>query len=145
MDYDLLFKFLSFSPGPFWLILVFVPQNNIAMRCFDAYIVLLSVLFAVQTIPVVPDLLPAIASPTLAAINGFLGSISGTVGAWNHMILSDLWIGRWVCHDALKLNVSSFFRIPILAIILFFGPLGLCLYLLFRFAVKREFALTSLA
>ena len=140
---ELLFKFLSFSPGPFWLILFFIPRNKIGMRCFDAYLFLLSALFAAQTIPVVPDLLPAIASPTLPLIQSFLGSPTGTVGAWNHMILGDLWIGRWVAHDAIRLGMPAFLRIPVLLVILFFGPLGLFLHLIYRFLVKREFKLSE--
>jgi hypothetical protein len=140
---DLLFRFLSFSPGPFWLILFIIPRNQTAMRCFDGYLYLLAALFAVQTIPVVPELLPAIASPTLPVIQSFLGSATGTVGAWNHMILGDLWIGRWVCHDAIRLEMPAFLRIPVLIVILFFGPLGLFLYLCYRFFLKRKFKLTE--
>lgn len=57
------------------------------------------------------------------------------------MILADLWIGRWVCLDAITLGVPAAVRIPLLVVILFFGPLGLALYLSYRFLVKREFSL----
>ena len=141
MDSNTLFTFLSYSPGPFWLLLIFVPRNIMAMRCFDAYIFLLSGLFALQTIPLVEELLPAIASPTLGVIQAFLGSERGTVGAWNHMILGDLWIGRWMILDSHRLKLSAFLRIPTLVVIIFFGPLGLFFYLTYRFAIKREFRL----
>jgi hypothetical protein len=59
------------------------------------------------------------------------------------MILGDLWIGRWIIHDALKNNVSFFIRLPILALTLFFGPLGLCIYFLYRIFILKRFALTE--
>lgn len=137
----LLFKFLSFSPGPFWLILLFIPLHKKAMIIFDAYLLLLSAIFSILVIPDVSTLLPMIAEPTLEGINSFLGSFKGTLGAWNHMILGDLWIGRWLAYDAIKLNVKGFVRAPFILVILFFGPLGLFFYLLFRMFGKKNFRL----
>ena len=45
------------------------------------------------------------------------------------MILGDLWIGRWVTHDSFQINVPWFIRLPILLVILFFGPVGLFFFL----------------
>ena len=136
--HESIFNFLSFSPGPFWLILVFAPHHRLAMRAFDFYILLLSAIFAVMTIPVVPDLFPIIASPEHEAIKSFIASDLGSLGTWNHMILGDLWIGRWVIHDALKLGTKAYIRIPILFTILMFGPLGLFFYLVYRWCVLRK-------
>lgn len=140
---ELIFQLLSFSPGPFWLILLFAPRHQLAMQAFDLYLFILSALFAVLTIPVVPELLPVIASPTLQSIQAFLATERGTIGVWNHMILGDLWIGRWVVHDACKHNVSAFVRVPILFAVLFFGPLGLFFYLLYRMVVLKKFWLVT--
>ena len=59
-----LFYFLSFSPGPFWLILVFFPHKKWAMTLYDCFLILLSLIFAVHTLPEIPRLDPIIASPT---------------------------------------------------------------------------------
>ena len=59
------------------------------------------------------------------------------------MILGDLWIGRWVIYDSLKLETPLAIRLPILVTILFFGPLGLFFYLLYRGVVKRRFDLVE--
>lgn len=141
--YEHVFKFLSFSPGPFWLILAFAPHNKPAMRIFDYYLFLLSGFFAFMTIPLVPELLPIIASPEYPQIKSFLSSDIGILGSWNHMILGDLWIGRWFIHDSLRFGVSPFIRYPILLTIVFFGPLGLFFYLLYRFLFLRKYALVE--
>lgn len=137
-----LFYFLSFSPGPFWLFLIFVPQKKWPMILFDAYLLILSFIFAILTLPKIPELLPIIASPTFETIHSFLSTPVGTLGAWNHMILGDLWIGRWIIHDALKNKVSNFIRLPILGLVLFFGPLGLFCYLFYRILFLKSFRLT---
>ena len=139
----ILFYFLSFSPGPFWLILVFFPQNKWPMLAFDIYLLLLSFLFTALALPQVPQLAPIIASPTFEAINNFLGSPQGTLGSWNHMILGDLWIGRWVVHDAINSRVPLLMRLPFIGLILFFGPLGLFFYLCYRIIFLKWFLLLS--
>lgn len=140
---ELVFKFLSFSPGPFWLILVFAPHNTVAMRIFDCYLFILSGIFAFMTIPLVPELLPIIANPEHATIKGFISSDIGSLGTWNHMILGDLWIGRWFVHDSIRFRVSHYIRFPILITIIFFGPLGLFFYLLYRWIFLRKFELVE--
>ncbi len=135
---DVLFKVLSFSPGPFWILLVFFPKDKWAMLAYDIYLFSLSIIFTVLTIPQVPHLLPVIAQPTFEQINLFIGSPIGTLGSWNHMILGDLWIGRWVVLDAISHKVSLSYRLSFLALILFFGPLGLCFYLFFRLVFLRK-------
>jgi hypothetical protein len=138
-----IFVFLSYSPGPFWLILLLAPTHNSLMKIYDAYLLLLTAIFAVLTIPVVPELLPVIAEPSLLEIQKFLSTDRGVVGTWNHMILGDLWIGRWVVHDAVKNKIHVLFRLPVLITILFFGPLGLFVYLCYRIIFLRRFALTE--
>lgn len=138
-----LFSFLSFAPGPFWLILMVAPRHPTAMRCFDAFLLLLSLTFSAIAIPEVPRLLPVLAAPAWETLYPFLSSPKGVLGSWNHMILADLWIGRWVVHDALRHGVPAWIRLPILFLILFFGPLGFCVYGIYRLVVLRRFALVG--
>jgi hypothetical protein len=140
---EILFTFLSFSPGPFWLMLAFVPMHKRAMQAFDIYLVLLSTIFAILTIPLIPELLVGVASPKLSFFQHFLSSERGTVGSWNHMILGDLWIGRWVTHDSIHNNVTWFIRLPILLVILFFGPVGLFFYMIYRILFLKKIWLTA--
>jgi hypothetical protein len=135
---EFLFNFLSYSPGPFWLILAFLPMNKNAMRLFDIFLIFLSCIFALLTIPIIPELLPVIASPKLNLLQQFLSSERGTVGTWNHMILGDLLIGRWVTHDSISNRVHLMIRLPILLVILFFGPVGLFFYFLYRILFLKK-------
>ena len=138
-----LFYLLSFSPGPFWLCLVAFPKNKWAMVAFDVLLFLLSLIFTIIAIPEILYLAPIIASPTFEAINGYLGTPLGTLGSWNHMILGDLWIGRWVVHDAIKNQVSILLRLPFIGLILFFGPVGLFFYLCYRMILLKQFQIAD--
>ena len=139
---ETLFFILSFSPGVFWFLLLFFPKKKWAMIAYDYFLLFLSMVFTALTIPVIAQITPIIASPTFAAINTFLATPVGTLGSWNHMILGDLWIGRWVVHDAINNRVSLLMRVPFVGLILFFGPLGLCSYLLFRIFILKKRLLT---
>jgi len=143
MSLESLFQLLSFAPGPFWLLILFLPGNRHAMLAVDGFLVLLAGVFTVLTIPVVPDLLPLLAEPEFSSIRAFLGTELGFVGSWNHMILGDLWIGRWVARDSLRGGKPLLVRLLFLPPILFFGPLGAFLYLVFRMISRRRFSLTD--
>jgi len=142
MNLDNIFLFLSYSPGPFWLLIILFPNSRRAMLLVDAFLILLTMIFTTLTLPHIKDLLPIIATPTLGSIRVFLGSPEGTVGTWNHMILSDLWIGRWVALDLLKAHKSVWLRVLFIIPILFFGPLGLFFYLAYRIASQKKMSLT---
>lgn len=113
------------------------------MRAVDAFLILLAGLFAFQTVPVIGELFPLLLKPDFASLQGFLGSKNGLVASWNHMILGDLWIGRWVARDTLESRLGWIQRLVFLPPILFFGPCGLFVYLIFRIATRRSIALTA--
>ena len=136
-----LFSFLSFSPGPFWLLILFLPSNAKAQLAIDGFLFLLTVIYSAIILPEVNALLPIIAQPTLDAIQRIFSAPRGTVGAWNHMILADLWIGRWIARDSVSEKHSFFIRLVFIPITLFFGPLGLLAYWLYRCVSRRQFSL----
>ena len=141
---EILFKILSFAPGPFWLLILFLPANRYAMLAVDIFLVLLSGLFAFQAFPVLGEILPLLAKPEFGPIREFVSSEKGFVATWNHMILGDLWIGRWVAHDSLRGRAPIIVRLVFIPPILFFGPLGLFLYLVFRIVSRRQIALADI-
>lgn len=140
---ELLFSILSYIPGPFWLLILLVPQNRKAMLVVDIFLLAMSILFVVQTIPVLGEIMQIIFKPTFPEMKAFLGSDAGFLGSWNHMILSDVWIGRWVAQDSLQFKKSWIIRVLIIPVILIVGPFGLCFYLLFRAIKKKSLELTA--
>lgn len=113
------------------------------MLAVDIFLILLSGLFVALTLPVISELFPLIAKPEFESMHAFLSSKPGFVGSWNHMILSDLWIGRWVAQDTCKGRHGLPVRLLFIPPILFFGPLGLFCYLIFRIITRRRISLTE--
>jgi len=138
---DQIFQMLSLSPGPFWILILFFPFNKRAMLAVDVYLLLLAGSFTLMTLPIVPELLPLIAKPEFSSMYDFLSTPKGVLGSWNHMILGDLWIGRWVARDCQRESHRIIVRIIFVIPILFFGPLGLFLYLLYRLIRHRKLSL----
>ena len=138
-----LFQFLSFAPGPFWLLMIALPTKRWAMLAIDVFLIPLSGLFVVCTAPIIGELFPIIAKPEFESMHAFLSSKPGFVGSWNHMILSDLWIGRWEAQDTCKGRHDLLVRLIFIPPILFFGPLGLFCYLIFRIISRRQISLTE--
>ena len=143
MTNEALFQFLSYSPGPFWLLILFLPANRKAMLVVDVFLIVLAGIFAINLVPLLGDLFPILLNPEFEPIREFIGSETGAVGSWNHMILGDLWIGRWVAQDTLQSRRSLILRILFLPPILFYGPFGLFLYLIFRIISRRTIALSD--
>ncbi|RMG64834.1 MAG: DUF4281 domain-containing protein [Bacteroidetes bacterium] len=142
---ELLFSLLSYSPGPFWLLILFLPTNRKAMLAVDGYLLLLSLLFVIQTLPALGHIIGIIFQPEFEEMRAFIGSEAGFLGAWNHMILGDLWIGRWVAHDSLRFERAWLIRLLFIPVILVVGPFGLCFYLIFRMIATRSFGFHTLS
>jgi hypothetical protein len=100
----------------------------------------MSLLFVIQTMPELGYIMGVILQPTFLEMQAFIGSDAGFLGTWNHMILSDVWIGRWVAHDSLQFDKSLIIRLLIIPVILVLGPFGLFFYLLFRTIKTRSIA-----
>ena len=138
---DIIFQVLSMSPGPFWIMILFFPFHKKAMLAVDVYLIILAAFFTWMTLPVVPDLLPLLAKPEFASMYEFLSTPLGVLGSWNHMILGDLWIGRWVARDCQRESKPLLARIVFVMPILFFGPLGLFFYVVYRGIRHRKLSL----
>jgi hypothetical protein len=79
---------------------------------------------------------------------GGFGSLTGVsllfsnrwklLAGWVHYLAFDLFTGTWEVRDAEEKGVPHLLVIPSLALTFFFGPMGLLLYFLTRFAVTRS-------
>ena len=141
-----IYLFANWGVIPFWLILIFFPNNKITN-------------FFVQSI--IPPLLFAIGYSYLA-YNVFLeGNIlesfelySGLDGLysmfanesillifWLHFLAISLFAGAWIVRDSKKYFVPKIVTIPSLILTYFSGPIGLVIYWLIRifFAKKISF------
>ena len=138
---EIVFQILSMSTGPFWFMILFFPFHKKAMLAVDVYLFILATYFTWMTLPIIPELLPLVAKPEFSSMYNFLSTPEGVLGSWNHMILGDLWIGRWVARDCQNEAKPLLTRILFVMPILFFGPLGLFFYLVYRLIRYRKLSM----
>lgn len=140
---EALFQFLSYSPGLFWLGLMFRPKDKRFQIALDVYLWLIISIFAIRALPAVPAMLPLIANPTFDAMRAAMQTPEGFVSSWNHFIIGDLWFGRYIASDCEERGLSALVRVAFIFLTMFFGPMGLFCYLLVRGVLRRDFRIGS--
>jgi Domain of unknown function (DUF4281) len=75
---------------------------------------------------------------TLAGVMALFESKGGTTIGWIHYLAFDLFVGIWVARNADRRGIHRLLQIPILFLVLMFGPIGLMLYLIVRQFVGQK-------
>jgi hypothetical protein len=61
------------------------------------------------------------------------------LAGWIHYLAFDLFIGLFIVSNAAHYNISHWLLIPCLLLTLMFGPAGLLLYFVIRFAIIQDY------
>ena len=75
---------------------------------------------------------------TLAGVAMLFSNPWLLLAGWVHYLAFDLFIGSWEVRDARSHSIPHWMVIPCLALTFFFGPVGLLLYFVLRFARTRS-------
>jgi hypothetical protein len=134
-----LFSLTFLVAAPFWALMILLPRWSWTRRIVGSPLIVLPavVIYALLVIPAFGEVLPAVASPTLAGIRDLLGTADGAAAAWAHMIAFDLFVGRWSWLDSRDRGVPALIMSPVLLLTILLGPLGLLVYLLVRTRYPR--------
>jgi hypothetical protein len=65
------------------------------------------------------------------------------LAGWVHYLAFDLFVGSWEVRDAIRNKIPHLAVIPCLILTFLFGPVGLLLYFVLRFALHRNLALSE--
>lgn len=137
MNPDTIFSIANTAVLPAWVLLMAAPKWPWTQRV------------ALVTGPVLIGLAYAlIAARMLPASGGNFASLAGVaalfadrrilLAGWLHYLAFDLFVGAWEARDSAALGLPRFILIPCLLLTFLLGPLGLLLYLGFRFSRRRE-------
>ena len=63
------------------------------------------------------------------------------LAGWVHYLAFDLFIGAWEVRDAQQHQVPHLAVVPCLLLTFLFGPAGLLLYFVLRYALRRQLSL----
>lgn len=78
---------------------------------------------------------------TLDGVAALMSNRWMLTAGWVHYLTFDLFIGSWELRDARKRGIPHWVAAPCLALTFLFGPAGLLLYFIVRFAATRTAAM----
>ena len=80
---------------------------------------------------------------SIAEVRALFANDSALAAGWLHYLAFDLFVGAWIAREGSDSGVPAVLLIPCLALTFLFGPAGLLLFLILRFAFSRRLALET--
>ena len=139
MSADTLFSICGDLVLPGWLLLIFAPRWRWTGRVINSCIIPL-MLAVVYLFLIVTN---------FGKSGGGFGSLSqvaqlfsnpyNLLAGWIHYLAFDLFIGGWEVRDAQRLGIHHLLVVPCLILTFLLGPVGLLLYFILRWTLRRKF------
>src|SRR4028118_6381 len=122
-----------------WLLLIFVPRWKWTARFITACLIPLAFAFIYLFLVVAHFGQSEGSFSSLAGVSTLFRNPHNLLAGWIHYLAFDLFVGSWEVRDAQRLGVRHLLVVPCLVLTFIFGPVGLLLYFVLRFALKRRF------
>jgi hypothetical protein len=138
MSPDAIFSICNTAVLPGWLLLAVLPRWKWTARLITSVIIpaLLGLVYLYLVITQFGKTEGGFGS--LSQVQQLFQNSAMLLAGWIHYLAFDLFIGSWEVRDAQRLGVNHLLVIPCLALTFLFGPIGLVLYFLIRFAAKKQ-------
>lgn len=75
---------------------------------------------------------------SLANVKKLFTSDWATLAGWVHYLAFDLFVGAWIARETVAVGMSRLWLVPILPATFLFGPVGLLLFAIAKFAGSRK-------
>lgn len=135
MAAELLFNIANVFVLPFWALMVIVPKWKITQQVMNSvlpFVALAGAYLYLFIAGITPDAAQDFSNAGLSDIARLFSQEQFAATAWVHLVVMDLFAGRWVYQNGLQANI---FTRHSLALCLFAGPLGLLSHILTRWGV----------
>lgn len=139
MSNELVFTLVNVLALVAWVILVIFPFKTFTNQLLIGVVVtLLCITYAVL---VYRMLQPADFNKfrSLAGVSSLLSEPGAALAGWIHYLAFDLLAGLFIANNAAKHGISYPWLLPCLLLTFLVGPVGLLLYLLFRWALTKYY------
>lgn len=73
---------------------------------------------------------------SIEGVRALFASDSALTAGWLHYLAFDLFVGTWIVRDGLERKLHPLLILPCLPLTFLFGPAGLLLFLILRFALR---------
>jgi hypothetical protein len=138
MSPDQVFKICN-TIAPFgWMLLVFLPKWKWTKTIIISG--MLPLLLGIVYLNIIV-LFFGDSGGDFSSLNGVMQLFTsrwGVTAGWIHYLAFDLFIGSWELTNGQKNEINHFLLIPCLLLTFLFGPVGLLLYFLIRFAKTKK-------
>ncbi len=141
---DIIYIWLTLGVVPFWFMLLFFPQSKIC-KIFVTSVFPLIILATVNVyliLEIYKNDFNLIQSFNLyLSLDELLILFSEKnfiIIFWIHFLAINLFCGSWIVRDYQKINMPKFLAFFPLILTYFIGPLGLCIYWLFRIFYSKR-------
>jgi hypothetical protein len=131
MDPQSLFPLVFPLAVPFWLLMIFLPGWSVTRRVVSSPLIAVPPLLVYLTV-LLADPGPFVSAVTSASYPDLvrvLGTPTGTVAIWAHLIAFDLLVGRWMYLEARDRAVPALLMAPILVLTVLLSPIGFLVFL----------------
>jgi hypothetical protein len=108
--------------------------------------ILIPALLAIAYIPLIQEgfgAAPDGGFGSIGEVRALFANDSALAAGWLHYLAFDLFVGSWIVREGTSSGVPALLLIPCLALTFLFGPAGLLLFLILRFAFGRRFTLET--
>ena len=146
LTYENIYLITNWGVIPFWLLLIFLPNNQITNFFTQSIIpfLLLGVGYAYLSYKIYLENNIFDGFELYNGLDGLYSMFANEVLLlifWLHFLALSLFLGAWIVRDSRKYLVPKIIVIPSLILTYFSGPIGLVIYWFFRifFAKKISF------
>lgn len=139
MNIDLLFSICNIAPIPLWILLVVAPRWKGTQIIVHSMIIPM-VLAAVYLVLMATSFGDGDGNfGSLAGIRALFSVDEALLAGWIHYLVFDLFVGAWEVRDAQRLRINHLLVIPCLFFTLMAGPVGLLMYFILRWTLRKQF------
>ena len=120
--------------APFWACMILAPGWNVTKRIVSTPLVILpaATLYLLLLLPQVTAVASGVLRPSLSQMTTLFARESGATLVWVHFLAFDLFVGRWIYHDAKRRRLPRPVLSLLLVVTLLFGPAGFLGYQVVR-------------
>jgi len=140
MDLETIFIICNVLPIPLWILLAVAPGWKGTQVIVHSFAIPMG-LAAVYAVMMVMGFSEGGGGNfgSLAGIRTLFESDYALLGGWIHYLMFDLFIGAWEVRDARRLRINHLLVIPCLFFTLMAGPVGLLMYFILRWVLRKQF------
>ncbi len=142
MTPETIFTICNYGVLPAWLLLAVAPAwsgtQRIVQQIWIPCLLGALYLFVFVTAPAAP------ARGGMTSLGGVMALFSSPhimLVGWVHYLVFDLFVGAWEVRDARRRSIDHGMVVPCLFLTLMVGPVGLLVYLVLRWTLRREVGL----